>query len=283
MNLLSPEEHSAAASTLLDYFKNERLLKNDAAISRALNVQPPTISKLRSGRIPMGPTILLTLMEELGIKAAKLRYLVGDKWFDHCIWKNKVARGESNVRSAVTFELYPNQKLAIGKMHDSLEANGYAVLRAGHRAGKSVVVGSLLTDLEFDILCVMTDGASAEHLDWPWKKKPGQHILHNQMPVKSPTPGREAIEQNPKRVVVFIDEPFWKFGAHLTFQVARKAGYKIIVSGSRGPEWDNCPFWRSLEGQGWNTWDLNPACTRESLEKHYVTDAAKACRDFEAF
>lgn len=58
----------------------ERLgLKNDAALCRVLEVQPPTISKIRHGHLPVGASMLIRLHEETGLNVRELRDLMGDR------------------------------------------------------------------------------------------------------------------------------------------------------------------------------------------------------------
>ena len=55
---------------LLDAIIEKLNLKNDAALSRILEVAPPVISKLRHGALPIGPTILIRMHEvsDMGIR-----------------------------------------------------------------------------------------------------------------------------------------------------------------------------------------------------------------------
>jgi hypothetical protein len=55
---------------LLDAIIGKLNLKNDAALSRVLEVAPPVISKLRHGTLPVGPTILIRMHEvsDMGIR-----------------------------------------------------------------------------------------------------------------------------------------------------------------------------------------------------------------------
>jgi hypothetical protein len=55
---------------LLDAVIEKLKLKNDAALSRVLEVAPPVISKLRHGALPIGPTILIRMHEvsDMGIR-----------------------------------------------------------------------------------------------------------------------------------------------------------------------------------------------------------------------
>jgi hypothetical protein len=64
---------------LLDLLKSDADLKNDAALSRALDVAPPVISKLRSGRLPLGASMLLQVHEvfELPVAEIKARLTMG--------------------------------------------------------------------------------------------------------------------------------------------------------------------------------------------------------------
>lgn len=62
-------------NSLLNLLKADADLKNDAALSRALGVAPPVISKLRSGRLSLGASMLLQMHEvfELSIAEIKVR------------------------------------------------------------------------------------------------------------------------------------------------------------------------------------------------------------------
>lgn len=58
-------------------------LRNDAALSRLLEVAPPVISKLRRNQIPAGPAIVLKLVELGGIPLADVRAVIPRKSLDH--------------------------------------------------------------------------------------------------------------------------------------------------------------------------------------------------------
>ncbi|GGY03234.1 hypothetical protein GJV26_00990 [Massilia dura] len=64
---------------LLDALAERLAAKNDAALSRALEVAPPVLSKIRHGRLPVGATILLRMHEASGIPIRELRDLMGDR------------------------------------------------------------------------------------------------------------------------------------------------------------------------------------------------------------
>lgn len=63
---------------LLDALIAQLHLKNDAALSRALEVAPPVISKIRHRRIPVGAWMLIRMHEVTGMSIQELRELMGD-------------------------------------------------------------------------------------------------------------------------------------------------------------------------------------------------------------
>lgn len=58
--LITPE-HLQKVNDFLDYVIEKLRLKNDAALSRALDVAPPVVSKTRSGALGATPTLLLRI------------------------------------------------------------------------------------------------------------------------------------------------------------------------------------------------------------------------------
>ena len=64
---------------LLDALIERMNLKNDAALSRALEVAPPVISKIRHRRLPVGASILIRMHEVSGLSVRELRDLMGDR------------------------------------------------------------------------------------------------------------------------------------------------------------------------------------------------------------
>lgn len=63
---------------LLDTLIGKLSLKNDAQLSRALEVAPPVISKVRHHRLPVGASLLIRMHELSGIDIRELRELMGD-------------------------------------------------------------------------------------------------------------------------------------------------------------------------------------------------------------
>ena len=63
---------SLGANKLLDLLIDRGNLKNDAALSRALKVAPPVISKLRTGTLQVGPSMLIKVMRKFGLTLPEL-------------------------------------------------------------------------------------------------------------------------------------------------------------------------------------------------------------------
>ena len=61
---------------LLDSLIERLNLKNDAALSRALEVAPPVISKIRHNTLPIGATILIRMHEISDFSIRELRELM---------------------------------------------------------------------------------------------------------------------------------------------------------------------------------------------------------------
>jgi hypothetical protein len=60
---------------LLDTLISGRELKNDAALSRELQVNPPLISKLRRGTLPLGATFVLQVHDVFGLPIFDIKAL----------------------------------------------------------------------------------------------------------------------------------------------------------------------------------------------------------------
>ncbi|MDY7575934.1 hypothetical protein [Actimicrobium sp. CCI2.3] len=66
-------------NNLLDSLISKLNLKNDAALSRALEVAPPVISKIRHRRLPVGASLLIRMHEVSDLSIRDLRVLMGDR------------------------------------------------------------------------------------------------------------------------------------------------------------------------------------------------------------
>src|SRR6476660_3389450 len=66
-------------NNLLDSLIERLNLKNDAALSRALEVAPPVISKIRHRRLPVGASMLIRMHEVSSLSVRELRDLMGDR------------------------------------------------------------------------------------------------------------------------------------------------------------------------------------------------------------
>lgn len=61
---------------VLDAIISRLRLKNDAALSRLLEVAPPVISKIRHSTLPIGATLLIRMHEESDFSIGELRALM---------------------------------------------------------------------------------------------------------------------------------------------------------------------------------------------------------------
>lgn len=64
---------------LLNKLIEKLSLKNDAALSRALEVAPPVISKIRHRRLPVGASLLIRMHEVSELPVRELMDLMGDR------------------------------------------------------------------------------------------------------------------------------------------------------------------------------------------------------------
>jgi hypothetical protein len=71
-----PEGGVYDPNRVLDAIINKLKLKNDAALSRVLEVAPPVISKIRHSTLPIGATILLRMHEVSDFSIRELRTLM---------------------------------------------------------------------------------------------------------------------------------------------------------------------------------------------------------------
>jgi plasmid maintenance system antidote protein VapI len=64
---------------LLDALLENMRLKNDAALSRMLEVAPPVISKIRHHHMPVSASVLIRMHEATKMSIGDLRFLMGDR------------------------------------------------------------------------------------------------------------------------------------------------------------------------------------------------------------
>jgi hypothetical protein len=74
-----PEGAQYDPNRVLDAIIERTGLKNDAALSRALEVAPPVISKIRHRRLPVGASMLIRMHEVSNMDIRELRELMGDR------------------------------------------------------------------------------------------------------------------------------------------------------------------------------------------------------------
>lgn len=64
---------------LLDALIAKLKLKNDAALSRVLDVNPPVLSKIRHGTLPVGASLIIRMQDVTNFSLKKVRFLMGDR------------------------------------------------------------------------------------------------------------------------------------------------------------------------------------------------------------
>ncbi|MBK4734188.1 hypothetical protein [Noviherbaspirillum pedocola] len=69
---------------LLDGMIEYLNVKNDAALSRALAVAPPIISKIRHRKMVVGPALLIRMHEITNLSIRDLRAMMGDRRPVYC-------------------------------------------------------------------------------------------------------------------------------------------------------------------------------------------------------
>ena len=60
---------------LFDVLQERFEIKNDAAMCRELEVQQAVVSKMRNGKLPLSPTVILKIHEYLGVPVKEIREL----------------------------------------------------------------------------------------------------------------------------------------------------------------------------------------------------------------
>ncbi len=71
-----PDSATYNPNRVLDAIIDKLQLKNDAALSRALEVAPPVISKIRHQTLPIGATILIRMHEISDFSIRELREMM---------------------------------------------------------------------------------------------------------------------------------------------------------------------------------------------------------------
>jgi antitoxin component HigA of HigAB toxin-antitoxin module len=62
---------------LLDYLLAQRKLRSDRALAKDLGSTPSIISRVRNGKLNLGPAIILRIHEKYGIPVVKIREMIG--------------------------------------------------------------------------------------------------------------------------------------------------------------------------------------------------------------
>jgi plasmid maintenance system antidote protein VapI len=87
---------------LLDSLLQSMQLKNDAALSRMLEVAPPVISKIRHQRLPVSASVLMRMHEVTNMSIGDLRFLMGDRRTKYRLSDAQGKPKQGNVSTAQT-------------------------------------------------------------------------------------------------------------------------------------------------------------------------------------
>ena len=79
LDILAKDDFNYDPNNLMDSLIKQLGIKNDAALSRRLEVAPPVISKIRHKILPVGPNLLIRMHEESGLSIREIRALMGDR------------------------------------------------------------------------------------------------------------------------------------------------------------------------------------------------------------
>lgn len=71
--------HDNPQSNFMDLVIERLRLKNDAALSRALNVQSPVVSKMRANTLGIGPTHIIRFHELTDMPIREIKERLGQK------------------------------------------------------------------------------------------------------------------------------------------------------------------------------------------------------------
>lgn len=72
-------ERSYNPNYLLDVVSEKLEVKNDAALSRVLEIAPPLLSKIRHLRLPVSASLLIRMHEVTELPMRELQDLLGDR------------------------------------------------------------------------------------------------------------------------------------------------------------------------------------------------------------
>lgn len=69
---------ATSGATLLDYLKKFSGVKNDARLAKLLQLSPPVISKIRSGKLSVSDAFILRVHEKLEIPVRQIRAILAE-------------------------------------------------------------------------------------------------------------------------------------------------------------------------------------------------------------
>lgn len=79
MNARPPSGSTYEPNKLLDDLKDILGSKNDAALSRTLEIAPPVLSKIRHHRLPVSAALLIRMHDITELSVSDLQGMMGDR------------------------------------------------------------------------------------------------------------------------------------------------------------------------------------------------------------
>jgi hypothetical protein len=258
---------------LLQHLAKTLDLKNDAAIARAMGTEPPIVSKVRHGRSTLSNLMLMRVMELLGLTPEGLKFLMGSGAYMTAVWGQDPTDRSLNFKAMDADPAYKVQTEVVTTLTMLIRQHGYAILKTGQRSGKSIIEARVAHRM------------GAEHI---YLYAKGMHLakvfpeyvdvtLNGRLP--------DSKDQAPAHSLVVIDEAFWIPDSIDIMVDAIDRNLPVLVVGSNGPQMEarGADWINWTNALSFNTWDLNPMVTRQSLQMQYDADPFKAKRDYEAF
>lgn len=177
----------------------------------------------------------------------------------------------------VTFS--PLKQALIKKMGEEIKDQGYSLLKAGRRGGKTSMIPAIFHVTDCKVVSLVTPFGTvhppALGLIQALKDAKIPIIQHNRLPYENDS-------YLHGKILTVFDDVFHIDGSYDAYMYARKRGSTLAV-GSSGPEYDKDMRWQLEQGHSFATWDLMPedVSLQKLLGDH--NDASDIIHEYGAF
>lgn len=164
------------------------------------------------------------------------------------------------------------QDAVVENILKDLRKQHWSLLKSGQRSGKTFISNQVVKSGEYKAVYVYR----GDNILWDVQDI---QVLRSTFDLYN----YFATSKDP--VLVVLDDPFWLENSYEIFEHLLNVGNtRVLVVGSRGPEFDEDIRWQVLPGRSYASWDLNPGITIQSLlDLMKVTEPEKVIRDFFSF